>query len=692
MNAPVREDSLIDSTLLPARGVRDARELARRAAVQGCLAIAARSARDLDQVVRFAAELCGTATGFLAFDDGAQLVVGVAHGRLPEVLPRCRLILQRSRRRPVFAVPDLAQAPGCAADCAPPFRFLAGAALIDAAGHRIGALCVADPAPRPALAAPARSGLAALAGQIMTQLELARQLRRHADGEARLQTALDSLGPSGALLDAVLDALPVGVVIADASGRTVRDNAAHRALWQLAGPADKSVNDRGWIGFWPKTNRRIRPAEWPLARALARRETVQAELLELQPPGRGRRRHSLTSAAPVCDDKGRLLGAVAVEHDVTDAIFADRRLRETEERFRLALAATRDVIWDWDLERDVVIWNDALTTLFGHRMADIGHSMAWWRGRVHVEDRARADQERQDAIAGGANGWSTEYRFCRADGSYAHVLDRATLLRDAGGGATRAIGAMLDLSARKAAETELARAHEDLLRVSRLDAMGAVASTLAHELNQPLTASLNFIAVLKLRLGELAGAGEDLRQLVERASGELMRAGEIVRRIRRFASTGELSRRPELLTDIVTRAWQSVRQLPAARSITPAIMIAADADPLDVDRVQMEQVMSNLLKNAVEAMAGQPEPSLSVTGRRRGARVEIAICDSGAGLSEAAMAHLFEPFRSSKPNGMGLGLPLCRTIVEAHGGQIAAERRPGGGTCFRLTLPAPETG
>jgi len=685
MSLPIPEDSLTSATPIPARAVPGAREVARRAAVASFLPAAETLAATFAAPLRYVATLCDAPAAFLAFDDGEHLLVGAAHGAVPARLPRF-LPRRRGRRHPIFVVAD---PPAAGADAGPPFRFVAGAPLVDAEGHRIGALCVADPAPRAPLPPTAAAGLAVLAGQVMAQLALARQLRRQDTAWARLETALDLLRPSGALLNAVLESLPVGVLITDAKGRTVRANAAHRAFWRSDRPAGRRPDDRGWQGVWPKTGRRIARSEWPLARALRARETVRGELLELHPRDGGPRRHSLTSAAPVCDAQGRLLGAVAIEHDVTDAIFADRRLRETEERFRLALGATRDAIWDWDLERDEVVWNEAVTMLFGYDPAAIGPSMAWWRARVHPDDRRRAEEERRDAIAGTGTGWSAEYRFLRADGSYAHVLDRGTLLRDAGGRATRAIGAMLDLSERKAAETELARAHEDLLRVSRLDAMGAVAGTLAHELNQPLTASMNFIAALKLRLAELADAGDGLVRLVDRASGELLRAGEIVRRIRRFASTGELSRRTEPLADMVERAWRSVRQLPAAQAIVPVVAIAADAGAVEADRVQMEQVIGNLLKNAVEAMDGRPAPYLAVSARRRGGRIEIAICDSGPGLGPEERAHLFEPFRSSKPNGMGLGLPLCRTIVEAHGGQIAAEARPGGGTCFRITLPAP---
>lgn len=502
--------------------------------------------------------------------------------------------------------------------------------------------------------------------------------------------AAAALRKNEALLGAVLDALPVGVVIADADGKLVRDNGAHRALWARTGPVD-AVGPESWAGWWPRSGRRIRQHQWPLARAYLQREIVRGELIESRRFADGEHRFVLNSAAPVVDEEGALLGAVAAELDVTDAFLADRRMRETEERYRLAVSATQDTVWDWDLERDVVVWSDAITDRFGYRIHEIPPGGDWWKERIHPDDRDRVAGSFDAVAASNKLAWSAEYRFRRADGSYAHVLDRGTMVRDASGRAVRAIGAMLDLTERKAAEAELRQAHEDLLRISRLTAMGAVASTLAHELNQPLTATNNLLTLVRIHSEAWPDTDGVVRRAIEKASSEILRAGEIVRRIRRFASTGELSRKPESLAGLIGRAWESVAQLPQAAGFRPELRLDADADMVEVDRVQIEQVLNNLLRNAIEAMAETRKRHLGVTSRLVDDAVELCVCDSGAGFTPEARAHLFEPFRSSKVSGLGLGLPLCRTIVEAHGGRIWAEDRPGGGARFMLTLPRVRT-
>lgn len=380
------------------------------------------------------------------------------------------------------------------------------------------------------------------------------------------------------------------------------------------------------------------------------------------------------------------------EHEMALVKRAGERLRtvvartRAEERYRLVIKATRDAIWDHDLVTDRIDWSDSVFDLFGYARDAVPPDGTWWEDRIHPDERERVIAGLNAAIAA-ADSWSDEYRFRRADGSYAHVIDRGTIIRDPDGRALRAIGAILDLSEREEAEAQLRSAQADLMRVSRLTAMGAVASTLAHELNQPLTSAANFLSVARLRLTERGDLPELVGSSLAKATGEIIRAGEIVRRIRRFASTGQLTRRSEPLDELVAHAWESVSQLPIARGCRLELRIAPGAERVEVDQVQIEQVLANLMRNAVEAMTAATDRLVEVIARPRGDVVEISVCDRGPGLDEGARARLFEPFRTNKASGLGLGLPLCRTIVEAHGGRIWAEPGTHAGAVFVLTLP-----
>lgn len=184
----------------------------------------------------------------------------------------------------------------------------------------------------------------------------------------------------------------------------------------------------------------------------------------------GRRAHWLSTKSPLRDADGVVVGLVGTSLDITDRKAAEARHLEAEERYRLAAQATNDAIWDWRISDGQVIWNEALTTLFGHALRET--SAQWWLDHIHPDDRARVDRDIHAVIEGGGTAWNSEYRFRRADGSFASVLDRGTVLRGSVGEPLRMIGAMLDLTVRQAAEAALAQSEERLRLATEAGDMG----------------------------------------------------------------------------------------------------------------------------------------------------------------------------------------------------------------------------
>jgi signal transduction histidine kinase/integral membrane sensor domain MASE1 len=250
----------------------------------------------------------------------------------------------------------------------------------------------------------------------------------------------------------------------------------------------------------------------------------------------------------------------------------------------------------------------------------------------------------------------------------------------------RVVGMTLDVTMLHQAQAEVQAANEKLLSLSRLSAMGAMASTLAHELNQPLTAIANYAASSRMLLSSQIPdasemAADHLGQLVDAS----LRAGKIIRKMRDFTISGEITRTVADLGDIVQSAWANVRDRPVALGATLAFDNEAHAPMVAVDRLQIEQVLVNLLLNAVEATVGQEERRIDVRIVSAADAITVVIGDNGRGLPEGMIDNLFEPFRTTKPDGTGLGLPICRTIVEAHGGRLWAEPREGG-TAVSFTI------
>jgi len=252
------------------------------------------------------------------------------------------------------------------------------------------------------------------------------------------------------------------------------------------------------------------------------------------------------------------------------------------------------------------------------------------------------------------------------------------------------VGFVRDLSEHHEREQLLHEVQSELLHMSRLSTMGQMASTLAHELNQPLAAISNYLQGSRRLLEQ--GTDErsaQLRDALDKAGEQALRTGQIIRRLRDFVARGEPEWRIESIKRLVEEA--SALALVAARehSIRVAFQLDPSLDLVLVDKIQVEQVLLNLLRNALEAMETSERRELVIaTAPAANDMIAVSVADTGTGIDPKVVAQLFQPFVTTKRQGMGIGLSISRTIVESHGGEIKAEPNPGGGTIFRFTLRA----
>jgi C4-dicarboxylate-specific signal transduction histidine kinase len=247
-----------------------------------------------------------------------------------------------------------------------------------------------------------------------------------------------------------------------------------------------------------------------------------------------------------------------------------------------------------------------------------------------------------------------------------------------------------ETSERERADARLQELQLELFHAARLSVAGQMGAALAHEINQPLTATANSINAAR-RLLAATGSGDvsTLKDVMEEAAEQALRGGQIVRRLRAFVTRGETEKHLENLPTLIKEA--SGLALIGISSLGVQVEFRFDPNAPDVfaDRVQIQQVLVNLMRNAFEAMAQTENRQLVIsTTRIDHATVEVMVADSGPGLPDDIVRHLFEPFFSTREDGMGLGLSICRSIVEAHGGALNGEPNPGGGTIFRFTLSA----
>jgi two-component system sensor kinase FixL len=251
-------------------------------------------------------------------------------------------------------------------------------------------------------------------------------------------------------------------------------------------------------------------------------------------------------------------------------------------------------------------------------------------------------------------------------------------------------GFVRDLTERQETEQQLQELQTELARLSRLTAMGEMASTLAHEINQPLSAISNYLQGCNRLLEPVEHPNAPkIRDALAQTTKQTLRAGNIIRQLREFVTRGETDKRPENINKLVEEA--SALALVGAKEEGVKTLFRFDhrIDPVLVEKVQIQQVLLNLMRNAIEAMHNceRKELLVTTTGAPKD-MVEVSVADSGTGLSEEIADRLFQPFVTTKPAGMGVGLSISKRIIEAHGGEMWAEPNPGGGTVFRFTLEA----
>jgi two-component system, LuxR family, sensor kinase FixL len=243
-----------------------------------------------------------------------------------------------------------------------------------------------------------------------------------------------------------------------------------------------------------------------------------------------------------------------------------------------------------------------------------------------------------------------------------------------------------DVTSKRRARDDLQKLQMNLAHMSRLSAMGTMASTLAHELNQPLTAIGSYLSGCDRMLQSGSYSIEQVQQGIREARNNVQRASEIIRSVRemtkRRAPENQLIGLREMVAGAAKFALVGAREYGVSKKIDVERDIEIEGDP-----VQLQQVLVNLIRNSLDAMEGRTRQELAITGRRHRNQAHICVIDSGGGIAEEDLGPLFEPFHTTKAEGLGIGLPICRTIVEAHGGRIWVENTGPQGTSFCITLP-----
>jgi two-component system sensor kinase FixL len=386
---------------------------------------------------------------------------------------------------------------------------------------------------------------------------------------------------------------------------------------------------------------------------------------------------------------GAPLRMVGTACDVSERKAVEVRAQEALERLRLAQSNSGAGTWDLDLESYCLQLCARSREMHGLPPGGSGElSDEEWSACLHPDDLASTRMALEQAVATRSS-LSVRYRTVAANGESRWVLGLGSLVPGAYDRAARFVGLNLNVTESVEAEVALQRMQSEITHLSRLSAMGALATTLAHELNQPLTAIAGFVGGIRRYVEvEDASERETALQAIEGAERGAQYAAEIVRKLREQASDAAPEQKPDSLRDTISEAIQ----LCGLNGNTQrAINVDVDlkADTVVIDRVQIEQVLLNLLRNACEATESwETSKRIVVSSTPSSARMALVrISDGGSGVSDALKSEIFKASFTTKPRGMGLGLSICATIVENHGGRIWVEDNDRGGADFCFTIP-----
>jgi len=471
------------------------------------------------------------------------------------------------------------------------------------------------------------------------------------------------------------------------------DTTGHVTIWnegaeRLKGWSEAEILGKHAALFYPSDARAAGKPEADLARARAEGR-FEEEDWRLRKDGR--EFLAAVSMTALVDDAGELRGFAKIVSDITEKRASENTIRARESHLSSILSTVPDAMVVIDEYGTILSFSAAAQALFGYTEEQVvGRNVSLLMPSPDRERHAGYILRYLETGERRIIGKGRVVFAARSDGS---TFPMELSIGEANTGAERIFtGFIRDLTERRQAEARLEDLQAELIHVSRVSAMGSMASTLAHELNQPIGAIANYVEAVRDRLVDLDP--EELPMLVEAlndAAKDAQRAGDIVRRLREFVSRGEVARTVERLPTLINEA--SVLGLIGARErgIEARFDLDPYASPVFVDRVQIQQVLINLVRNACEAMKDQEERRVTVTSQLdRPGFARITVADTGPGVAPEIADRLFTAFVSSKQDGMGLGLSICRTIIEANEGRIWMEPGEHGGARFHFTLPLAE--
>lgn len=387
---------------------------------------------------------------------------------------------------------------------------------------------------------------------------------------------------------------------------------------------------------------------------------------------------------------------VAVQRNISDRKSTEESLVISEERFQLISMATKVVIWDCDLQTDTIWWNDNLFDVFGHEPTAHEERATWWDENLHPEEKIAVQEKIQAFVDSDATLWELHYRFLKSDNTYAHVSDKGTIIRDAGGKAIRILGSMNDVS-------DQIQFDEQLRQSQKLEAIGQLTGGVAHDFNNLLAVVLGNLELLQLEIELSEFENNNAHKLIESGKTAVLRGADLANSMLAYARKSQLEPKETNLTEVVLETEKWMRRT-IQRNVEIEMHLQKDLWGISVDPSSLQNAIINLLVNSRDALEDggkleirtqniPAEHGSSQPPEReapKGDHVMLEISDNGVGMDQATLDQIFTPFFTTKPigKGSGLGLSMVQGFVKQSGGTLAVHSKPGQGTRVKLFFKA----
>ena len=375
--------------------------------------------------------------------------------------------------------------------------------------------------------------------------------------------------------------------------------------------------------------------------------------------------------------------------DITELLSKEQALRDFEERVILAAEAAHLGVWEMDTTTNEIWMSDMARTLyqFDSKMR-VDH--AAFQDRVHPEDRELRDSAIKTAVET-QSVYEIEYRLLLPDGTLRWIGGRGRCVTGEDRKSARLMGVSIDITPRKLAEAEARRYHEQVGHLSRVAAVGELAASIAHEVNQPLSGIISNAGAGRRLLDRSDVELRELRDILDDIVADGRRAGDVIRGVQSMVRKDAPARQRVNLNDLVTNVARMVKPAATLQSCDVETLLEPNLPTVEADPIQLQQVLLNLVINSFDAMRDTPLSSRKVvitTERNADDAIRASVRDYGVGISEEARDRIFDHFFTTKAQGLGIGLAIVRSIVESHGGTIVGENVEGGGARFHFVLPA----